>query len=85
MRSLRQSIERLDGWYPNLFLEPHLVAAVAVLSAYSDSPATFRVQSENVPQLADRREETRLDLNWQRSAEGKAERLRVTMQRKPLV
>ena len=85
MRSLRQSIERLDGWYPNLFLEPHLVAAVAVLSEYSDSPATFGVHGENVPQLADRREEARLDLNWQRSVEGKAERLRVTMQRKPLV
>lgn len=41
MQTVRQTIERLEGWYPSLFLEPHVVAAVAVLSEYSDSPASF--------------------------------------------
>jgi hypothetical protein len=82
MRLLRQNIERLEGWYPNLFLEPHLVAAVTVLSEYSDSPASFAAQSENIAAVET---EFRLDLNWQQPAQSKAERLRATMQRKPLV
>ena len=52
MRTLRQNIERLEGWYPNLFLEPHLVAAVTVLSEYSDAPAMFDVRGENISPLA---------------------------------
>ena len=49
MRSLRQNIERLEGWYPNLFLEPHLVAAVAVLSEYSDSPHPLTLKAKTLP------------------------------------
>ena len=85
MRSLRQNIERLEGWYPNLFLEPHLVAAVTVLSEYSDSPAAFDVRGENITQLASTEEGFRLNLSWQQPVQAKAERLRATMQRKPLV
>ena len=85
MRPLRQNIERLEGWYPNLFLEPHLVAAVTVLSEYSDSPATFDVRGENISQLAATEDAFRLDVSWQQAVEAKAERLRATMQRKPLV
>ena len=85
MRTLTQGIERLERWYPNLFLEPHIVAAVAVLSEDSDSPATFGVRSENVPQLSDGEEETRLDLTWRPATEEKADRLRATMQRRPVV
>jgi hypothetical protein len=85
MRSVRQSIERLDSWYPSLFVEPHVVAAVAVLSDYSESPANFELQSGNVPQLEEFAGEMRLDLSWPRSLEAKAERLRATMQRSPLV
>jgi hypothetical protein len=85
MRSLRQNIERLESFYPNLFLEPHLVAAVTVLSEYSDSPASFDVHAENIAQVAAIEEESRLDLNWQQTAQSKAERLRATMQRKPFV
>jgi len=85
MQTVRQTIERLEGWYPSLFVEPHVVAAVAVLSEYSDSPASFVVHGENVPQLAEVGGAMRLDLSWPRSAEAKAERLRATMQRSPLV
>lgn len=84
MRSVRQSMERLEGWYPNLFLEPHLVAAVTVLSEYSDSPATFGVHAENIAQRT-AAEGFRLDVSWKQTAETKSERLRATMQRKPLV
>jgi hypothetical protein len=85
MRSVRHSIERLEIWYPGLFVQPHVVAAVAVLSEYSESPATFAVRGENVPQLEVFGGETRLSLSWPRSLEAKAERLRATMQRNPLV
>lgn len=85
MRRLRQNIERLEGWYPNLFLEPHLVAAVTVLSEYSDSPATIDVLGESLSPPAATEAEFRLDLSWHLTAEEKAERLRATMQRKPLV
>jgi hypothetical protein len=85
MQLVRQNIERLERWYPHLFLEPHLVAAVTVLSDYSVSPATFLVQGENIAQLATLEDEFRLKLNWRHGAQAKAERLRATMQRKPLV
>lgn len=85
MRSARQSIERLTGWYPELFVEPHVVAAVAVLSDYSESPANFSLQCEKVPELEDFGGEMQLDLSWPLNLEAKAERLRATMQRSPLV
>ena len=85
MRSLRQNMERLEGWYPHLFLEPHLVAAVTVLSDYSDSPASIHVHGENIAQGAGTEEEFRLNLSWQLPVQAKAERMRATMQRKPLV
>ena len=53
-----------------------------MLSEYSDSPASFDAQAENI---AAAEEEFRLDLSWPQSAQTKAERLRATMQRKPLV
>jgi len=85
MQTVRQTIERLEGWYPSLFVEPRVVAAVAVLSEYSASPASFAVHGEHVPELAELSGEVRLDLSWTRSMEAKAERLRATMQRSSLV
>jgi hypothetical protein len=85
MRSLRQNIQRLESWHPGLFVEPHVVAAVAVLSQYSGSPASFGLSCESVPDIEQSAGEIRLDLSWPRSVEAKAERLRVTMQRSPLV
>ena len=85
MRTIRLNIERLERWYPNLFLEPHLIAAVSVLAEYSDSPAKFEVRGESISRRAAAEDEFRLELSWQRPAEEKAKRLRATMQRKPLV
>src|SRR5437870_4582858 len=69
-------------WYPNLFLQPHVVAAVAVLSEYTESPTNFEVHRENV---AAEEEELQLELRWRPSVQEKAERLRSTMQRRPVV
>ena len=85
MRTLRQSLERLPSWYPNLFLEPHLVAAVAVLSEYSESPASFALETENILQLEDQAGEFRVAMSWPRETKRKADRLRATVQRKPLI
>ncbi len=46
--SLRCAIEDLEGWYPRMFLETHIIACVAVMSRYSGSPAAFDVVCENV-------------------------------------
>jgi hypothetical protein len=85
MHKVRSAIERLEGWYPSLFVEPHAVAAVAVLSEYSDSPAAFVVHGENVPQVAEIGGEVRIDLSWSGSTGARAERLRATIQRRPLI
>jgi hypothetical protein len=34
-------IERLPEWHPRLYLEPDVVACVAVLSRYSSSPVVI--------------------------------------------
>lgn len=52
-----------------------------MLSEYSESPASFQLRCENVPDV----EEFSLELSWAPSVEVKAERLRATMQRSPLV
>jgi hypothetical protein len=85
MRTLRHHLEQLPSWYPNLFLEPHLIAAVAVLSEYSESPARFSIRSENIPQLEEVGIEHALSLSWKRDTKRKSERLRATVQRKPLI
>jgi hypothetical protein len=48
LRTLRCAIEDLKGWYPRLFLEPHSVACVAVMSRYSSPPTTFEVACEGI-------------------------------------
>jgi hypothetical protein len=56
LRVLRCAIEEVAQWHPELFLEPHIVGCVAVLSQYSDSPAGFDVECED------------LDARWLRGA-----------------
>jgi hypothetical protein len=48
MRTLRCTIEDLESWYPGLFLEPHSVSCVAVMSRYSTSPAKLDVACEGI-------------------------------------
>jgi hypothetical protein len=86
LRILRCTIEDLEGWYPRLFLEPHSVAGVAVMSRYSAPPATFDVTCEGItsrwlgPDSA-----FRLEVSWTEGTAAKAGRLLATMQQKPVV
>jgi hypothetical protein len=86
LRTLRFAIEQLKDWYPRLFLEPHSVACVAVVSRYSPSPATFDVVCEGVrSRWLDRENALRLEVSWTAETAGKAGRLLATMQQKPVV
>jgi hypothetical protein len=86
LRTLRCAVEDLEGWYPRLFLEPHIVAGVAVMSRYSASPATFEVACEGVASrwLGEERA-FRLEVAWAEETAAKAGRLLATMQQKPVV
>ncbi|MCY3721425.1 MAG: hypothetical protein OXG97_04315 [Candidatus Poribacteria bacterium] len=86
MRTFRCAIEKISDWHPCLFLEAHIVACVAVMRSYSASPAVFEVTCENVGSdwLG---EETRFTLvvSWSEETERRAERLRATIQTRPMV
>lgn len=47
-RMFRCAIEEVPGWHVNLFVEPHLVAFVAVAGRYSTSPPRFQVECRGV-------------------------------------
>ena len=86
MYTFRCAIEKISDWHPHLFLEAHIVACVAVMRSYSVSPAVFEVTCENI--VSDRLgEETqfRLVVSWSEETERKAERLRATIQTRPIV
>lgn len=86
MRTFRCAIEKISDWHPYLFLEAHIVAGVAVMRSYTASPAVFEVTCENI--VSDRlSEETQFTLivSWSEETERNADRLRATIQRRPLV
>ena len=80
------AIEKISNWHPRLFLELHVVACVAVMRLYSASPAMFEVTCENIASdwLG---EDTQfmLEVSWSDETERNAERLRATIQTKPIV
>lgn len=80
------AIEQIADWYPRLFLEPHIVACVAVMNPYSAPPAVFEVECLNIAsEWLGQAMQFRLEVSWLDETARKAERLRVTMQAKPLV
>jgi hypothetical protein len=85
-RTLRCRIEDLRDWHPWFFLEPQIVACVAVLARRDRPPAVFDVECLNVeaPWLGGAGQ-FRLEVSWSPKTAEKAERLRATMQSKPLV
>jgi hypothetical protein len=86
LRTLHCAIEDLEGWYPRLFLEPHCVACVAVMSRYSASPATFDVACEGITsRWLGTENALRLEVSWAEETAGKADRLLATMQQRPVV
>jgi hypothetical protein len=84
MRRLRCAIEQLVDWSADLFVEPHVVAFVAVASRYSDPPAVFAVACEG---FSSRwlRGANDFEVSWHQDTLQKAKRLRSTMQSGPLV
>jgi hypothetical protein len=79
-------IEELQDWHPRLFLEPHIVACVAVLSQYSDSPAIVNIDCHDIEsERLEGASELRLELSWSSETLEKANRLRATIQRNPLL
>jgi hypothetical protein len=85
-RLLRCAIEQVVDWLSDLFLEPLIVAFVAVANHYSHSPALFGVACDNITsRWLGKATEFRLEVSWHRDTAAKAERLRATMQSAPLV
>jgi hypothetical protein len=85
-RFFRCAIEQLADSHSHLFVEPHIVAFVGVVSQYSPSPARFEVGCENVrSRWLGEGTEFRMEVSWHGDTAAKAERLRATMQTGPLV
>jgi hypothetical protein len=79
-RTLRCSIEEIADWYPQLFLEPYIVACVTAMSCYSGSPASFEVDCQRIDsRWLGGDERFRLQVSWTEATAEKAERLRATM------
>jgi hypothetical protein len=86
LRTTRCAVENLERWYPRLFLEPHSVACVAVLSRSSGPPATFEVACEgSTSRWLDQDKTFRLKVSWGEETAAKAGRLLARMQQKPVV
>ena len=85
-RILRCNIEDLSTWHPWFYLEPHIVSCAAILGRYGDAPAVIDVECSGVKSawLADARR-LRLEIAWSDETARKADRLRATVQAKPLV
>lgn len=85
-RILRCAIEEVADWHPRLFLEPHIIAAAAVLSRYSSTPALCEVECENIKsRWLGRAKGLALEVSWNAETADKADRLRLTMQSRPVV
>ena len=86
MRRLRCAIEQIVDWRTELYVEPHVVAFVAVAEKYSESPASFEIQCDGVKsRWLGEATGPRLEISWHRDTLQKAKRLRATMQSGPLV
>ena len=85
-RLLRCRIEQIASWHPWLFLQPHIVASVAVMSRYSGPPTAFQVECINMsPPWLGKATSFTLQVSWSEETAKDADRLRLTIQTKPLV
>lgn len=85
-RLLGCPIEAVADWHAHLYVEPHLVALVAVAGRYSSSPAQFVVECSSIAsRWLGTSTECRLEVSWQDDTAGKAARLQATMQTGPLL
>src|SRR5437879_4823135 len=85
-RELGCAIGEGAEWYPRLFLEPHIVSCVALLTQYSASPAEFVVECDNITSdWIENAASFILRVSWTGQTMQNAQRLRGTMQSKQLV
>ncbi|HZV07361.1 MAG TPA: hypothetical protein VE999_19920 [Gemmataceae bacterium] len=85
-RLFRCAIEEIADWHTHLYVEPYIVAFVAVAGQYSASPALFDVECGNIAsRWLGNATECRLQVSWPDETAEKAVRLRATMQAGPLV
>ena len=83
---LRCAVEQIADWHPHLFLEPHIVACIAVLSQYTASPSVLEVECIDIESAwLDGADRFILELSWSEQQAKNAERLRLTMQSNSLV
>src|SRR5262245_11517445 len=86
LRSLSCAIEQIVEWHPELYLESHAAACVALMSQYGSSPHQAEVECEHISSAwLGRSRRFRLQVSWSAGAEVNAERLRHTVQRNVLV
>ena len=83
---LRCAIEELSESYPHLLLDTHIAASVSVMASYSGRPARFEVECINVesPSLIGAAP-VELVVDWAEGTLDRAERLRATIQSRPLL
>ena len=85
-RTLRCKVEDLADWYPQLLLDPYMVACVAAMTRYSRSPASGEVECEGIAsRWLGRAERFRLQISWTKATAERAERLRATMPSRQVV
>lgn len=85
-RFLRCRIEQIANWHPRFFLQPHIVACAAVMGRYSGPPAAFRVECINMsPAWLGGATSFTLEVSWSKETARDADRIRSTIQAKPLV
>jgi len=83
--NLSCSIEQIAEWHPQLYLDPHSVACVALMSQYGPPPCQFEVPCENIAStLQGSTDRVLLHVFWSEATQEKAARLRRTMQTRPL-
>lgn len=83
---LRCAIEEIEDWHPNLYVRPHVVAFAAVAGQYTPSPARFDVTCDKVEsRWLGRAAAFRLEVTWAGRTSQDVERLRATLQSRPLV
>jgi hypothetical protein len=72
-RLLRYAIEEVAAWHAHLYVEPYIVAFVAVAGQYSASPALFDVECGNIAsRWLGKSSECRLEVSWQADTAEKA-------------
>lgn len=84
--TIRCDVEQIAEWHPQLFLDSQIVACVAILEEYSITPARFAIACKGIDLVSiGQVKACALEVGWSAETASNAERLRMTLQRNPLV